>query len=141
MRVDKPQPASAAGPAKDSDDSDDDGAGQGASRAQQMNALALAVTLCDALRSAAFVDGWDDCAVRTKWKERICRLGADWKHFAVQLRIFESKLARSATVSPYAAARPALLEALADVTEEELARHCVQLLAGDYRPCPSSSSS
>ena len=95
-----------------------------------MSALALAVTLCESLRSAAFVDGWDDCAARNKWKERICRHGADWKHFAAQLRVFEGKLARSATLPVYAAARPALMEALTEVADEELARHCVQLLAG-----------
>jgi hypothetical protein len=107
----------------DSDDSDgDDG--------QLMSPVALAVTLCDSLRIAAFVDGWDDCAPRTKWKERICKYATDWKHFAAQIRVFEGKIARSATIPAYAAARQALLEALGEVTDEELARHCVQLLAG-----------
>ena len=110
-------------PDSDSDDDADPGV-------LSMSALALAVTLCDSLRSAAFVDGWDDCAARNKWKERICRHGADWKHFAAQLRVFEGKLARSASLPVYAAARPALMEALTEVADEELARHCVQLLAG-----------
>ena len=109
----------------DSDSDDDDVKGS-----QQMNPLALAVTLCDSLRSAAFVDGWDDCGPRTKWKERICKFATDWKHFGAQLRIFEGKIARSATLPAYAAARPALIEVLGEVMDEEVARHCVQLLAG-----------
>jgi hypothetical protein len=68
------------------DEAADRSTGGGAGAAARMSALALAVTLCDSLRPAAFADEWSDGAARARWKERTGRQGGDLRQLAAQVQ-------------------------------------------------------
>jgi len=100
----------------------------------ELNSLSLAVSFCDSLRPTAFVETWADFAARNKWKQSICRPNNTLEQFGGYMKTFEAKLAHSAMVSSYNVVKPSLLRALATVHDEEHARLCVQMLAGNVNP-------
>ena len=71
--------------------------GEGAPRApSNLPPVALALTLCDSLRDAAYDERWSSMKARAAWKELIVKPGASLAEFGSHMRFFEARLSRAA---------------------------------------------
>jgi hypothetical protein len=109
------------------------GGGGGAAAGKGLPAMALALSLCDSLRAAAFEEEWQDAAVRVQWRQGICA-PENAPHLGAYIKVLAANLSDSALVGSFEAQRAAIVKELAALKGEQHARTCVQRLASGVEP-------